>query len=116
MSPLNENTMKYNLKWMFHCALFIFYLIYVFFNFFNFPEQFVNFGDVTGKCYVICGDNIDGEASEWVKKGPNRFYFNQAYDIENKKFYDPPHEAAMIGMQGKVTNLMLPSDKSRTWK
>lgn len=47
-------------------------------------------------------ENLDVTESEWVASGPDRFYFNQAYDAETQSFEDLPLKAAFVGSKGKV--------------
>lgn len=62
----------------------------------------VNFGKVAGKCHVVFSENLDISMTEWTSRGPNRFYFSQAYNIVKQTFEEPPFHATSIGMQGKV--------------
>ncbi|GLH01282.1 DNA (Cytosine-5)-methyltransferase PliMCI [Gryllus bimaculatus] len=57
--------------------------------------------DVVGTCYVVYGENIDEPIIEWTKRGPNRFYFNQAYNSMKQSFGEPPVQASLLGSQGK---------------
>uniref|UniRef100_A0A1B6C2M8 DNA (cytosine-5)-methyltransferase n=1 Tax=Clastoptera arizonana TaxID=38151 RepID=A0A1B6C2M8_9HEMI len=64
-------------------------------------ECIVNFEDVAARCFVVFSENLDIPVNEWTAGGPNRFYFNQAYDSKNKEFVEVPTEAALIGCPGK---------------
>ncbi|XP_017781710.1 PREDICTED: DNA (cytosine-5)-methyltransferase PliMCI-like [Nicrophorus vespilloides] len=55
------------------------------------------FKEVTGKCFIVYGDNLDMEASEWITKGPDRFYFRQAYNAKTRSYDDVPSMAMKIG-------------------
>jgi DNA (cytosine-5)-methyltransferase 1 len=65
-------------------------------------ECVLNFGKVAGKCHVIFSENLYTPVAEWTIRGPNRFYFSQAYNSVKQTFEEPPFHATSIGMQGKV--------------
>lgn len=62
----------------------------------------LNFSEVAGKCYIVFSENLDIPVSEWTSRGPNRFYFSQAYNAIKQTFEEPPFHAMSIGMKGKV--------------
>lgn len=64
-------------------------------------EVVVDFSLVQGKCYIVYSGNLQETIEEYTSKGPNRFYFNEAYDKSNKTFDDPPAKARAIGNRGK---------------
>ncbi|XP_043265173.1 DNA (cytosine-5)-methyltransferase PliMCI-like [Colletes gigas] len=61
----------------------------------------VKFMDVVGKCYLVYSENLCQSVDEWTVAGPNRFYFNEAYNEQEKTFYEPPDCAISIGKCGK---------------
>ncbi|XP_076633551.1 DNA methyltransferase 1a [Colletes latitarsis] len=61
----------------------------------------VKFMDVVGKCYLVYSENLYQSVDEWTVAGPNRFYFNEAYNEQEKTFYEPPDCAISIGKCGK---------------
>ncbi|KAL1124037.1 hypothetical protein AAG570_001807 [Ranatra chinensis] len=64
-------------------------------------EVVVNFGDVTGKCYVVYSENLVEDVSTWTKAGPYRFYFTEAYDPDKEQKIEPPKIAKQLGDVGK---------------
>lgn len=66
-------------------------------------EITIPFGRVKGKCYLAFGEALNEPPSEWSQKGPNRFYFMQAYNSKSLEFFDVPAYAAKIGLTGKGT-------------
>lgn len=86
------------------CGLFVFVPVECHNNTtFLFPSECVlNFGKVAGKCHVVFSENLDISMAEWTSRGPNRFYFSQAYNNVKQTFEEPPFHATTIGMQGKV--------------
>lgn len=65
------------------------------------PEISIPFNRVTGKCYLAFGDALNESPAEWSQKGPNRFYFLQAYDAKKSEYYDVPPYATKMGHAGK---------------
>jgi hypothetical protein len=70
-------------------------------------EVVVNFGDVTGMCYVVYSENLVDAVHHWSRGGPNRFYFTEAYDSEKEKLVEPSKLFKQLGDKGKVVNLKL---------
>ncbi|XP_023241204.1 DNA (cytosine-5)-methyltransferase 1-like [Centruroides sculpturatus] len=64
-------------------------------------EVVVDFSLIQGKCYVVYSGNLQESVEEYTSKGPNRFYFNEAYDKNARTFDDPPAKAQAIGNKGK---------------
>ncbi|XP_014253428.1 DNA (cytosine-5)-methyltransferase 1-like [Cimex lectularius] len=64
-------------------------------------EVIVNFGDVTGKCAVVYSENLIEDIYTWSKEGPNRFYFNEAYDSQTQTLVEPSRTVKMLGNAGK---------------
>lgn len=66
-------------------------------------EAWITFCDVAGKCYVSYQDNLGGKSiDEHMNEGPHRFFFAEAYDANEKTFFEPPAKAQMMGGIGKV--------------
>lgn len=61
----------------------------------------VRFEKVVGKCYLTYSENLDQSIEEWSMSGPNRFYFTQIYNVDDKSFSEPPESAMNIGKEGK---------------
>ncbi|KOC65410.1 DNA (cytosine-5)-methyltransferase 1 [Habropoda laboriosa] len=61
----------------------------------------IKFTEVVGKCYLVYSENINEPLDEWTAAGPNRFYFNEAYNVQEKTFDEPPYRAVIIGKSGK---------------
>ncbi|XP_076161949.1 DNA methyltransferase 1a [Ptiloglossa arizonensis] len=73
----------------------------------------VKFSKVVDKCYLAYSENLHQSIDEWTAAGPNRFYFNEAYDVEKKIFDDPPYKAISISEGGKSNcNSKLKSKKA----
>ncbi|CAN7984788.1 unnamed protein product [Ixodes hexagonus] len=64
-------------------------------------EALVDLSEVCGKCYVIYGENLAQDIDDYLRKGPHRFYFNEAFDSETKTFTEPSSKARMMGCLGK---------------
>ena len=60
---------------------------------------------VTGRCYVVYGENLTSSPEEYRRAGPHRFYFTEAYDPTERKFTEPPPVARRMGLVGKVREL-----------
>ncbi|XP_054016177.1 DNA (cytosine-5)-methyltransferase 1-like isoform X1 [Hylaeus anthracinus] len=61
----------------------------------------VKFTEVVDKCYLTYSENLHQSVDEWTAAGPNRFYFNEAYNVKEKTFEEPPNHAITIGEYGK---------------
>ncbi|CAK9821528.1 DNA (cytosine-5)-methyltransferase PliMCI [Anthophora retusa] len=61
----------------------------------------VKFTEVVGKCYLVYSENLNEPLDEWTAAGPNRFYFNEAYNVQKKTFDEPPYHAIKIGKSSK---------------
>lgn len=66
-----------------------------------FPVCNVRFEKVAGKCYLAYSENLGQSIEEWSTAGPNRFYFTEAYNVDEKLFDEPPPQAMTIANQGK---------------
>lgn len=64
-------------------------------------EATVSMDNVREKCYVVYGENLAEDIEDFLRKGPHRFYFNEAYDGKQESFMEPPSRARMMGCQGK---------------
>ncbi|XP_064460816.1 DNA (cytosine-5)-methyltransferase PliMCI-like [Ornithodoros turicata] len=64
-------------------------------------EAVVEMSNVLDKCYVVYGENLAEDVEDFLRKGPHRFYFNEAYDAKERMFVEPPSKARMMGCQGK---------------
>ncbi|CAN8014880.1 unnamed protein product [Ixodes persulcatus] len=64
-------------------------------------EALVDLSQVRGKCYVIYGENLAQDIDDYLRKGPHRFYFSEAYDGKTKTFTEPSSKARMMGCLGK---------------
>ncbi|XP_076670133.1 DNA methyltransferase 1a [Andrena cerasifolii] len=73
----------------------------------------VKFTQVAGKCYLTYSENLNQPVDEWAAAGPYRFYFNEAYNVQEKTFDEPPYRAISIGKSDKGKgNLKLKSKKT----
>ncbi|XP_061936653.1 DNA (cytosine-5)-methyltransferase PliMCI-like isoform X1 [Apis cerana] len=61
----------------------------------------IKFIKVVGKCYLAYSENLNQSIEEWIAAGPYRFYFNEAYNVQEKTFDEPPYHAISIGKCGK---------------
>ena len=85
-------------------------------------EVCVPFSFVCGKCYVMYGENMDTTEDEFFLNGPHRFIFDQAYDPDAQKFYNPSDEACKLGNsckgkgkgKGKGKSVVKKSPESRS--
>ena len=50
---------------------------------------------------------------EWCAKGPTRFYFNEAYNVQKETFYKPPYHATCIGKCKNKDNLKFKGKKTK---
>ena len=57
--------------------------------------------NVVDKCVLVCSTAIDEPIEEFVRNGPNRMYFNKAYNPSEREFEPPPVEAERIGSSSK---------------
>ncbi|XP_033204996.2 DNA methyltransferase 1a isoform X1 [Bombus vancouverensis nearcticus] len=73
----------------------------------------IKFIEVVGKCYLAYSENLNQTVDEWTAEGPNRFYFNEAYNAQEKTFNEPPYHAISIGKSRKSKgNLKLKGKKT----
>ena len=65
-------------------------------------EASVPFKAVRGRCYVQFADinMTDRQLGLWAEEGPDRWYFREAYNSEDKSFDEPPPSAQRIGQKG----------------
>ncbi|UYV62934.1 DNMT1 [Cordylochernes scorpioides] len=56
-------------------------------------EAEVELADIVGKCLVTHEESLKESLAEYTIKGPNRFYFTEAFDSENQSFVEPPNWA-----------------------
>ncbi|OAD57514.1 DNA (cytosine-5)-methyltransferase 1 [Eufriesea mexicana] len=61
----------------------------------------IKFPEVVGKCYLIYSENLNQSVDEWIAAGPNRFYFNETYNAQEKTFDEPSYHTTSIGRCGK---------------
>ena len=61
-------------------------------------ETTIRFSQVVGKCFLSYIKNLNPGLEKWTSNGPDRFYFNQAYESSEKKFYEPSNLAKQIGI------------------
>ncbi|XP_066590215.1 DNA (cytosine-5)-methyltransferase 1-like isoform X2 [Prorops nasuta] len=61
----------------------------------------VRSSEIAGKCYIVYSDNLDQPIADWSNAGPYRFYFSQSYNVNEKKFDEPPYHAMNIGKPEK---------------
>lgn len=61
----------------------------------------VSFSMVVGKCYLTYFKNMSESIEEWSMGGPNRFYFTEAYNPEEKTFDEPPYHIINMNKFGK---------------
>ncbi|XP_076247833.1 DNA methyltransferase 1a isoform X2 [Calliopsis andreniformis] len=72
----------------------------------------VKFTKIAGKCYLVYSENLNQPVDEWIAAGPNRFYFNEAYNAQKQTFDEPPYHAISIGKCSKMKdNLKLKGKK-----
>ncbi|KAH7980184.1 hypothetical protein HPB49_013687 [Dermacentor silvarum] len=64
-------------------------------------EAVVGLNKVCGKCYVVYSENLAEDVEDYLRRGPHRFYFTEAYDSETKRFVEPSSKARMMGCLGK---------------
>lgn len=64
-------------------------------------EALVEMNHVRGKCYVVYADNLAEDIDDYLRMGPHRFYFSEAYDSDTKTFVEPSSKARMMGSLGK---------------
>ena len=63
----------------------------------------ISFDNVMGRCYVKFIDmNVENKQIEiWSEEGPDRFFFREWYNAEDREFEEPPLSAQRIGQAGK---------------
>ncbi|XP_031847018.1 DNA methyltransferase 1a isoform X2 [Nomia melanderi] len=71
----------------------------------------VKFTEVVGKCYLTYSENLNQSIDEWSASGPNRFYFTDAYNVQEKKIDEPPYHAISIGKTSKNKGNLKPKGK-----
>ncbi|KAH8038928.1 hypothetical protein HPB51_004040 [Rhipicephalus microplus] len=64
-------------------------------------EAVVELNQVCGKCYVVYGENLAEEVEDYLRRGPHRFYFTEAYESKSESFVEPSSKARMMGCLGK---------------
>ena len=66
-------------------------------------EATISFDNVMGRCFVKYIDsNVDNKQIEvWTEEGPDRFFFREWYNWEDKEFDEPSLQARRIGQVGK---------------
>jgi len=66
-------------------------------------ETVVPFSSVTGRCWVKYADLAvtDQVLELWTEEGPDRWFFREMYNSEEKSFEEPPPSAQRIGQKGK---------------
>ncbi|KAK1128077.1 hypothetical protein K0M31_003562 [Melipona bicolor] len=72
----------------------------------------IEFLEVIEKCYLTYFGNLNQTVEEWSAEGPNRFYFNEAYNAEKEMFYKPPYHATCIGKYKNEDNLKFKDEKT----
>lgn len=77
------------------------YMYIIFCKINDFSVCNIKFIEVVGKCYLAYSENLNQTVDEWAAEGPNRFYFNEAYNAQEKTFNEPPYHAISIGKSGK---------------
>lgn len=82
-------------------SLFIISYIIFWYIYNNFVVCNIKFIKVVGKCYLAYSENLNQSIEEWIAAGPYRFYFNEAYNVQEKAFDEPPYHAISIGKCGK---------------
>ena len=71
----------------------------------------VELSRAVSKCVLVCSTAIDEPIEEFVRKGPNRFYFNKTYNAATKSFEELPPEAESVGVVRRSKSKKLLSDK-----
>ncbi|XP_045146253.1 DNA (cytosine-5)-methyltransferase 1 isoform X3 [Echinops telfairi] len=64
-------------------------------------EVVVDFKIVQGRCTVEYAEDLSESVQEYSSRGPDRFYFLEAYNAKNKSFEDPPNHARNSRNKGK---------------
>ncbi|XP_012889489.1 PREDICTED: DNA (cytosine-5)-methyltransferase 1 isoform X1 [Dipodomys ordii] len=64
-------------------------------------EAVVDFKAAQGRCTVEYGEDLPECVQEYSARGPDRFYFIEAYNAKSKSFEDPPNHARSPGNKGK---------------
>lgn len=72
----------------------------------------IEFLEVIEKCYLTYSGNLKQTVEEWSAEGPNRFYFNEAYNVQKETFYEPPDHATCIGKYENKDNLKFKGEKT----
>ncbi|XP_043507435.1 DNA (cytosine-5)-methyltransferase 1-like isoform X1 [Frieseomelitta varia] len=72
----------------------------------------IEFQEVIEKCYLTYSGNLNQTIEEWSAEGPNRFYFNEAYNAQKEMFYEPPHHATRIGKYKNKDDLKFKGKKT----
>lgn len=73
------------------------------FQSFFFIDCNVCFTKVVGKCYLSYSENVGSleEIEKWSAKGPDRFYFADAYDLKTNELVDVPRSGCEVGYSSK---------------
>ncbi|KAM4889230.1 DNA (cytosine-5)-methyltransferase 1 [Thomomys bottae] len=64
-------------------------------------EAVVDFKLAQGRCMVEYGEDLPECVQEYSARGPDRFYFLEAYNAKSKSFEDPPNHARSPWNKGK---------------
>ncbi|XP_048198152.1 DNA (cytosine-5)-methyltransferase 1 isoform X2 [Perognathus longimembris pacificus] len=64
-------------------------------------EAVVDFQAAQGRCSVEYGEDLPECVQDYSARGPDRFYFLEAYNAKSKSFEDPPNHARSPGNKGK---------------
>ncbi|OXU18829.1 hypothetical protein TSAR_015341 [Trichomalopsis sarcophagae] len=56
---------------------------------------------IVGKCYIAYSENLNQSIEEWSASGPHRFYFSEAYDLNNEEYTEPPAHACNVNKSFK---------------
>ncbi|XP_054983670.1 DNA (cytosine-5)-methyltransferase 1 isoform X3 [Sorex araneus] len=64
-------------------------------------EAVVDFSAVQGRCTVEYGEDLPECPQDFSARGPDRFYFLEAYNAKSKSFEDPPNHARNPWNRGK---------------
>uniref|UniRef100_A0A8C1QZG8 DNA (cytosine-5)-methyltransferase n=1 Tax=Cyprinus carpio TaxID=7962 RepID=A0A8C1QZG8_CYPCA len=64
-------------------------------------EATVNMAEVLGRCQVEYAEDLVESVQDYSSKGPDRFYFLEAYNAKTRSFEDPPNHARSAVHKGK---------------
>jgi len=67
-------------------------------------EDEVKFSCVAGRCFVKFVDlqTSDQQLETWTEEGPDRWFFREWFNADEKNFEEPPPSAQRIGQRGKA--------------